>query len=177
MKPRIVRERVRQVQTTTAAVQGSIGRIQIRIESHLSPQARRSIAVVFFRQLRSFLEYFTAAEVHHSDSGSPDFRREELRGICVPAGAGINTHSGAHGFEIRMKRLEMGWSQRELAEKVGISLQHLSKIERGLCNPHMFTRERLAKELGGLPPHFWDRKIEEIELAQRIKIPYEDPDY
>ena len=39
------------------------------------------------------------------------------------------------GIRIRDRRDELGWTQRELAEKLGISPTHMGAIERGERNP------------------------------------------
>lgn len=39
------------------------------------------------------------------------------------------------GMHIRDRRTELGWTQRELAEKLGISPTHMGAIERGERNP------------------------------------------
>lgn len=48
-------------------------------------------------------------------------------------------------FRMRKKR---GMSRAELAEKVGISESHLSKIEAGSRKPSMETYERIMETLG-----------------------------
>ena len=39
------------------------------------------------------------------------------------------------GMHIRDRRTELGWTQRELAKKLGISPTHMGAIERGERNP------------------------------------------
>ena len=43
------------------------------------------------------------------------------------------------GSLIKAKRKEMGYTQSELADKVGISAQHCSRIERGEYIPSLQT--------------------------------------
>jgi len=53
------------------------------------------------------------------------------------------------GDKVRRHRLEEGLSQEELANRVGISRNYLSEIERGVAtNPSWQVMERLTTELG-----------------------------
>jgi len=51
------------------------------------------------------------------------------------------------GQRIREIRKERGMSQTELAEKAGISLITISRIERGERDPHLTTLLRIARGL------------------------------
>jgi transcriptional regulator with XRE-family HTH domain len=48
---------------------------------------------------------------------------------------------------LRVFRLAFGWSQEELAERVGADRTYISDIERGLRNPSLNTLARLAYAL------------------------------
>lgn len=48
---------------------------------------------------------------------------------------------------LRQSRLEKGWSQEELAERVGSDRTYISDMERGLRNPSLKTVARLAHAL------------------------------
>lgn len=52
-------------------------------------------------------------------------------------------------FRMRMKQLrgEAGLSQKELAEKIGVTVQYISQIESGTCAPHLIFAVDLAKAL------------------------------
>lgn len=52
------------------------------------------------------------------------------------------------GEAIRKQRLELGWTQRVLAEKVGVSAPFLSEIEGGRKTPSYSTLVALAEALG-----------------------------
>lgn len=62
----------------------------------------------------------------------------------------------AFGERLRAARADMGWSQEKVALSAGISLQHLSLLERGLsdrakgspANPRLGVLLNLAKTLG-----------------------------
>lgn len=51
------------------------------------------------------------------------------------------------GDRLLQRRLELGYSQRELAEKVGTSQNRIYLIERGEANPTLDTLGRLAEIL------------------------------
>ena len=50
-------------------------------------------------------------------------------------------------MNIKEKREQLGISQKELAEKVGISQSFLCDIEQGRCKPSIDTAVKLAKVL------------------------------
>lgn len=52
------------------------------------------------------------------------------------------------GKNIQKERREKGLTQAQLALKVGISVNHLSKIERGNVNPTVDSVELITKALG-----------------------------
>jgi transcriptional regulator with XRE-family HTH domain len=52
------------------------------------------------------------------------------------------------GQRIREIRKERGMNQTELAEKAGISLITISRIERGERDPHVRTLAQIARGLG-----------------------------
>lgn len=52
---------------------------------------------------------------------------------------------------VRHLRVELGWSQEDLAEKSGLHRTYISGIERGVRNPTLSVLDRLAKTLG-VPP-------------------------
>ena len=52
------------------------------------------------------------------------------------------------GRRIRELRKERRMSQTELAEKAGVALMTISRLERGEHDPHMKTLWRIARSLG-----------------------------
>ncbi len=52
------------------------------------------------------------------------------------------------GIEIRAARKAACWTQGTLAEKAGVSLQLISDIERGRCNPSLDTLHSITEALG-----------------------------
>lgn len=53
----------------------------------------------------------------------------------------------AIGARIKAKRKEMNLTQENLAEKLDISTEHLSRIERGSVKPSLTLAERISAEL------------------------------
>lgn len=49
------------------------------------------------------------------------------------------------GAFIRKKRLEKGWTQEILADKMGNNFQNISRIERGKLSPTLFWCSKLAE--------------------------------
>lgn len=59
------------------------------------------------------------------------------------------------GRNMRRLRLEMGWSQEELADRSGYHRTYISGIERGVRNPTVTVIDRLATTLKALPADFF----------------------
>jgi XRE family transcriptional regulator, regulator of sulfur utilization len=76
----------------------------------------------------------------------------------------------ALGEAIRALRFQRGWTQEELAHRIGITVGHLSKIERGHSNPRFLTVMKIARGLD-IPPSDLAGKAEAVlregELDQR----------
>jgi transcriptional regulator with XRE-family HTH domain len=49
------------------------------------------------------------------------------------------------GAYIKNKRLEKGWTQSDLADKLGNNFQNISRIERGEISPTLYWCSLLAK--------------------------------
>jgi len=52
------------------------------------------------------------------------------------------------GKRLRQIRRQMDLTQEQLAEKVGLSVEFISNIERGINSPSFKTLENLERELG-----------------------------
>jgi len=50
--------------------------------------------------------------------------------------------------DLRSRRRALGWTQAQLAERAGLSQQHLSAIERERLTPEISTLKRLFQALG-----------------------------
>lgn len=77
----------------------------------------------------------------------------------------------ALGARIKTLRKQRGWSQEQLAERVGISTQYVSNIERGKENPTLDLLLRLADGLAVSPTEMFDFEAEGLDLkALRLEI-------
>ena len=52
------------------------------------------------------------------------------------------------GLNVRDQRLDLGWSQEDLAFESDLHRTYISGIERGIRNPTVSIVERLGKALG-----------------------------
>jgi transcriptional regulator with XRE-family HTH domain len=52
------------------------------------------------------------------------------------------------GEAIRRERLARGWTQVELADQVGISSNHIARLERGEVGPTFYLMHRIGASLG-----------------------------
>lgn len=55
--------------------------------------------------------------------------------------------SGEIGAAIRMRRKELGLSQEQLAERVGVSYQQVQRYENGSCTLNVENVQRIARAL------------------------------
>lgn len=81
------------------------------------------------------------------------------------------------GIRILQKRKENGLSQEELSEKIGISKNHLSSIERGIYTPTTKLVIELCNVLGETPDYYLIGKItkEANEISDLLKkLPQKD---
>ena len=69
------------------------------------------------------------------------------------------------GSEIRQKRLNLGWSLKELANEAGITVAHLSLLERGLCRAHRDTINRVNSIL-----EFAEDALHEFEEGEALGL-------
>ena len=61
-------------------------------------------------------------------------------------------------MNIRERREQLGISQKDLAEKAGISQSFLCDIEQGRCKPSIDTAVKLAQVLDVSDIAFWSAK-------------------
>jgi putative transcriptional regulator len=58
--------------------------------------------------------------------------------------------------DLRTKRTEKGWTQAELAERVGVSRKTINTVENNVFIPSTILALRLARALGAPVEHlFW----------------------
>lgn len=67
--------------------------------------------------------------------------------IFVKRGFGMANIAGQFGMEVRKVRKARGWTQEEVAERVGISTRWYQQIERGAVNAAFVVCVRIAQVL------------------------------
>lgn len=58
------------------------------------------------------------------------------------------------GNRIRTRRKELGIKQIDLAERIDVSVTHMSAIERGVQHPSLYKIVRISEELNTTPDFF-----------------------
>ncbi len=79
---------------------------------------------------------------------------------------------------VRRLRTERGWSQGELAEKIGAHLTHVSRVETGKYTPGLEFVVQAARAFGVTvddlvsehPDGFEDVHLEDKDLAERLRL-------
>ncbi|WP_061231659.1 helix-turn-helix domain-containing protein [Leptospira noguchii] len=82
------------------------------------------------------------------------------------------------GTNIRSLRSKKGWSQTELAEKIGVHLTHINRIENGKYLPSLDTVVLLADALessldilvNGSTESSKDIRIEDQSFSEKIRL-------
>lgn len=82
------------------------------------------------------------------------------------------------GTNIRSLRSKKGWSQSELADKIGVHLTHINRIENGKYLPSLDTVVLLAEALessldilvNGSTESSKDIRIEDQSFAEKIRL-------
>lgn len=64
---------------------------------------------------------------------------------------------------IREKRKALGWTQKELAEKIFSTQQAVARWENSITEPNLESLTALSKALGVPESHFIDKEIVETE--------------
>lgn len=78
---------------------------------------------------------------------------------------------------LRQTRLELGLSQRALAERAGVPQAHISRIERGLVEPRLSMLLELARLLRLEPMLVPVQRIALVEALLRGEDPADTPLY
>jgi transcriptional regulator with XRE-family HTH domain len=76
----------------------------------------------------------------------------------------------AFGANVRHHRRAKGWTQDQLGERVGVTLETIGKIERGVVPPSFDTAERIAKALGVAPLALFSNAMETLHKGERGKL-------
>jgi DNA-binding XRE family transcriptional regulator len=132
---------------STLELSGSVFKVDIRLYGRVSPRIRRCLLLIFYRQIREkFSAWDCDSELIHSHDLSyysyvPDSE------VSLKQALRLKTKEEKYGFEIRIKRLDLGWSQERLAEKTGLNRVYISDIERGKYRVTTATRDRIERAL------------------------------
>ncbi len=71
-----------------------------------------------------------------------------------------------NNIKLKLARVEKGWSQQDLADKVKATRQTIGLIEKGDFNPSLGLCVRIAKALGKtLDQLFWEEEKDERSRA------------
>lgn len=132
---------------STLELSGPHSELHLKFLSQLGKRERRAILRGLLVQLRPWLHQFTKMSLDHSRDGLIRTKRARERNLQPFQAHDLSTLSGSYGNQIRMTRLERGYSQTQLAQAVGIRRSHLSAIERGIHLPQNKTRQALEEAL------------------------------
>ena len=74
------------------------------------------------------------------------------------------------GRRIRLRRFEVGISQKELADKLGLTFQQVQKYERGRNRVSAARLQQIAETLGVEMPFFYDGHGKEPEVDSLLVL-------
>jgi len=144
-------------QRSVIEASGGAGLIQLKIFTKMPPQARRAIGASLIRSMKPILKYLRNFQILH-DGDWLSLPRLEARGLPLTRSPDLDTEQGRIGFEIRMKRLKIGWTQQELADRASMDFRHLSRIELGTVKARAKALDKIHKVLNSMldPPEQLD---------------------
>ncbi|WP_423825045.1 helix-turn-helix domain-containing protein [Salinibacter ruber] len=65
------------------------------------------------------------------------------------------------GRNLKAQRVEKGYTQAGLAEEIGVSVEYISKLERGLASPSFEIISHLCSSLESSPSKFFHSTLSE----------------
>lgn len=87
---------------------------------------------------------------------------------------GVNAHDVEIGRRIRVRRNEVGLSQSELGEQLGVSFQQIQKYEKGTNRVASGKLPEIAKLLGVEVNYFFEQHGSKVAIEAESII-FEDP--
>lgn len=81
-----------------------------------------------------------------------------------------NDSANTLGYKIKQMRKSKGWTQEQLAEKIGIDNKHLSRIEKGYHMPTYQILKNLAQIFNFDIRTFEDISIEDISIPDKTTL-------
>lgn len=122
--------------------------VRLWIHGAGGPRERRQLALAISKMAsKTFGAFLGPNWITHPDGYWANIERDEGREIPLNRAASFETDEARFGFEIRMRRLKAGLSQRELARRAGLDHSHLSLLERGRCRMRESTFARIHNAL------------------------------
>ena len=121
--------------------------VTFKIEGHLSKRQRRAIALAIFRKLSPEFSFIGSCWILHDDMGQFHRFPEFERGISMKQAPSFDGIKGKFGFLVRLRRLSLGWTQKELSDQAGLCRTQVSRIERGKHIPHALNIRKLERVL------------------------------
>ncbi len=82
----------------------------------------------------------------------------------------MNENKENLGYKIKKMRKARGWTQEQLAEKIGIDNKHLSRIEKGYHMPNYQIIKKLAQIFNFDIRNFEDISLEDISMPDKITL-------
>lgn len=82
----------------------------------------------------------------------------------------MNENKEKLGIKIKQLRKSMGWTQEQLAEKIGIDNKHLSRIEKGYHMPNYKIIKKLAQIFNFDIRNFEDISLKDISMPDKITL-------
>jgi transcriptional regulator with XRE-family HTH domain len=73
------------------------------------------------------------------------------------------------GEFVRLKRMQLKLSQPQLADRVGLDYQYISRVERGLISPTLYWITTLASAFEMQPQDFVKEMLDHIH-SSRVSI-------
>ena len=111
-------------------------------------RARRTVLLMLFRELRGLVARIEeCGTIHHSDGHYMNFVHEMKRELSLRQSIRVQTPLQKLGYVIRMRRLELGMTQKDLGQLCRLSSFHLSRIEHGRHAPQSETLRSLSQVL------------------------------
>jgi DNA-binding XRE family transcriptional regulator len=110
---------------------------------------RRATCLAVFRAIRPLL-ILRKADILHEEMHVMSRLNELIRETSLAQATGIETAAEVLGTEIRLRRLECGWTQAQLAHRAGLTLSQISRIEHGRVQAHKSTLRKIAQATSAL---------------------------
>jgi DNA-binding XRE family transcriptional regulator len=126
---------------------GPKAEMHIKLLCRLGKRERRILLRGLLGQVRPWMSEITTAVIDHTHDGEIRTRRSREREIAFADSISFESPATTIGFQIRIRRSELGRSQSWLARESGITRSHLSDLERGKYFPSLRTLQAIENAL------------------------------